>query len=110
MQTDSRTSCLNHIQRLCEIGPRPLGSKENQRATDYIQGVLEACGLEIESQAFPCPLWEEIGTKLQVGEEYLTAVANTFSPPCDVTASTVAVGTMAELESAKMTGPAWSRA
>jgi Iap family predicted aminopeptidase len=104
MPTEPKTSCLDHVRRLCAIGPRPLGSKENQRAAAYLQGVLEACGLEIESQEFPCPLWEELGTTLTVGEEKLTAVANSFSPPCDVTASTVAVGTMAELETAQLRG------
>jgi aminopeptidase YwaD len=104
VQTDPETRCLYHLQNLCAIGPRPLGSAENQRAADYLQGVLEACGLEVESQPFPCPLWEEVDTQLTVGQERLSAVANAFSPSCDVTAIPVAMGTMAELVSAELAG------
>jgi len=104
MHTDSKSSCLKHIQRLCDIGPRPLGSEENQKAAAYIQDVLEACGLETKSQMFPCPLWEALGTTLSVGTEPVSVTANAFSPPCNVSASMVAVGTLAELESATLRG------
>jgi aminopeptidase YwaD len=104
MPKGSPNNCLKHLRRLCEIGPRPLGSKENQLAADYIRGVLKNCGLGMESQEFPCPLWEEIRTELQAGQEKIMAVANSFSPPCDIIAPLVAVGSMAELESASLAG------
>ncbi|MDY6877671.1 MAG: M28 family peptidase [Chloroflexota bacterium] len=96
---------MRHLEHLCvEIGPRPVGSKENQAAADYIQRVFEANGLEVEVQEFPCPLWKDKETRLELGGERLIAAANAFSPPCDVTAPPVAVGTVAELEAAILSG------
>jgi len=105
MAADLETRLMGHLEHLCvEIGPRPVGSIANQEAAGYIRRVLEASGLEVEMQEFPCPLWEEIDTHLQVGEEKLIAAANTFSPPCDATAPAVVMGTVAELEAAELRG------
>ncbi len=50
------TKAMSHLRRLCvEIGPRPIGSKGNQAAANYIQSVFEARGLDVEMQEFPCP-------------------------------------------------------
>jgi aminopeptidase YwaD len=103
MTANLETKLMDHLRRLCiEIGPRPIGSKQNQAAAAYIQSSLEACGLAVERQEFPCPLWKEIYTQLEVDGQRLVAVANHFSPPCDVTAPAVAMGTMAELEAAAL--------
>ena len=97
------TAAMKHLEHLCvEIGPRPVGSKENQAAADYIRRAFEAIGLEVEMQEFLCPLWEEIETQLEVGGEKLPAFANTWSPSCDVVATAVALGTVAELEAAEL--------
>jgi len=96
---------MKHLEHLCiEIGPRPVGSKGNQAAADYIRGVFEANGLEVEAQVFPCPAWEEEETRLELDGGRLDAAANAFSPPCDVTAPAVVVGTEAELETAELAG------
>jgi len=94
---------MKHLERLCVgIGPRPVGSKGNQAAADYIRRAFEATGLEVEMQEFLCPLWEKIETQLEVGGEKLPAFANTWSPSCDVVAPAVALGTVAELEAAEL--------
>jgi Iap family predicted aminopeptidase len=96
---------MKHLEHLCiEIGPRPVGSGGNQAAADYIRNVFEASGLEVDAQAFPCPAWEEEETRLELDGGRLDAAANAFSPPCDVTASAVVVGTEAELEAAELAG------
>jgi Iap family predicted aminopeptidase len=96
---------MRHLERLCvEIGPRPIGSKGNHVAADYIQNVFQAAGLDVERQEFPCPDWEHEETRLEVDGHRLGAAANWFSPPCDITASSVALGTIAELEAADLTG------
>lgn len=98
-------SVMEHLEYLAtEIGPRPLGSRANQAAADYVQGALDAAGLEVERQEFACPHWEEGSTLLEVAGESLAAMANTWSPPCDVVAATVALGTPAELAAAELTG------
>ena len=87
------TRAVEHLERLCEkIGPRPIGSKGNQAAANYIQSAFEACGLEVELQEFSCPAWEERETHLDLDGEDLNVAANAFSSPGDVTAPTVAVG------------------
>ncbi len=99
------TAAMKHLEHLCiEIGPRPVGSVENQAAADYIWNVFAASGLEVEAQAFPCPAWEEEETCLELDGRRLDAAANAFSPPCDVTAPAVVVGTEAELEAAQLAG------
>lgn len=100
---DVETEVMRHLERLCvEIGPRPIGSKGNQAAASYIQSAFEACGLEVELQEFSCPAWEERETHLDLDGEDLNVVANAFSLPCDVTAPTVAVGTVVELEACEL--------
>jgi aminopeptidase YwaD len=101
--SDVEATVMRHLEHLCvKIGSRPVGSKENQQAASYIQQVFEACGLEVARQEFPCPLWKEIDTQLDVGGERLHAVANTFSPPCDITLPAVGIGTVAELAAAEL--------
>lgn len=41
-----------HVKALCEIGPRPVGSKENARAAEYIARTLERYGWHVETQSF----------------------------------------------------------
>jgi aminopeptidase YwaD len=98
-------SAMRHLARLCvEIGPRPVGSRENQAAAEAIRSAFEACALDVEMQGFACPLWEEASTRLEAGGESLTAAANSFSAPCDVTAPALALGTLDELKAADLEG------
>jgi aminopeptidase YwaD len=97
------TVALEHVRRLSvEIGPRPVGSAANHAAADYIESVFRAIGLTVERQEFACPDWEHEATRLELDGESRVAAANTFSPPCDVTAPAVAIGTVAELEAADL--------
>jgi aminopeptidase YwaD len=101
----SAQETLRHLERLaCEIGSRTIGSSENHSAAEYIAGVFRSVGLSVEFQDFACPDWKAEFTSLESGGELLEAAANTFSPACDVTARTVAVGTLDELESADIHG------
>ena len=96
---------MEHLHRLCvEIGPRPSGSPGNQAAAEYIQSVFQGCGLEVEMQEFACPAWEELSTSLELNGNRLAAAANAYSPPCNVAAPLVPVGTVAELEAARLDG------
>jgi Iap family predicted aminopeptidase len=96
---------MDHLKHLCSvIGPRPIGSTANQEAAGYIQRVFEDLGLEVETQDLPCPAWEHSGTHLSLGGEALETGANPFSPPCDLAAPYLAIGTEAELETADLSG------
>ncbi|GAB4533139.1 MAG: hypothetical protein Kow0063_14660 [Anaerolineae bacterium] len=105
MPTDLESRLVRHLRKLCvDIGPRPIGSPGNHAAAGYIQEVFQAAGLEVETQRFGCPAWEDGGTSLALDGEPVEAAANAFSPPCDVTAPGVSVGTVAGLEAADLAG------
>ena len=94
---------LEHVKYLAvEIGSRPIGSPANQAAADYIEGVFRRYGLSVERQEIPCPEWVAEQTSLELNGEPLEASANTFSPSCDMTAETIPVCTLAELEAAEI--------
>ena len=96
---------LEHVKHLSvHIGSRPIGSTANLAAADYISDVFRRAGLTLEKQEFSCPDWIEEHSSLELNGELLEAFANTFSPPCNISASTNPIGTLAELESALMTG------
>lgn len=98
-------SIMQHLHRLAvDIGERPIGSAANHHATQYVEQILRNVGLEVEEQRFDCPHWEAVATELHLGDQPVNAVANMFSPSCDVTAPTVMVGTLAELEQADLAG------
>lgn len=101
---DIPSRVTNHLKRICEPGSRPIGSAANHRVAAYIQEVFLTCGLVVHEQEFACPHWQLTRTELVVNGKLLQAEANTFSPPCDVTAPCVPVGTTQELESAVLTG------
>jgi aminopeptidase YwaD len=96
---------LRHLEHLCtEVGPRPVGSPANHAAATYVQKAFEDLDLWVEVQAFPCPLWEEAETLLEVNGDRLAVMANPWSPSCDVRAPAVALGTLAELQAAELAG------
>lgn len=96
---------LKHVERLAvHIGSRPIGSAANRTAADYLTGVFEGSGLSVEKQEIPCPDWVAEHTSLEFNGEQLEASANTFSPSCNISAETIPVCTLAELELESITG------
>ena len=56
-----------HLRKLVEeIGPRPMGSREDKLAMDYIEAHLRRCGCEVEYQEFACPCWQDGSTSLTI--------------------------------------------
>ena len=96
---------LEHVEHLAvHIGSRPIGSPTNLAAADYIDDVFKRSGLSVERQEIPCPNWEAEQTFLELMGEPLEAFANTFSPACDISGETLPVCTLAELETAEISG------
>lgn len=96
---------VRHVKKLStEIGARPGGSPANWAAAHYIESVFRQCGMAVEMQDFACPTWEELGAWLCFDNTALTVAANAFSPSCLVTAPTLLVGSLAELETADLCG------
>lgn len=95
---------IQHVRKLAEeIGNRLIGTPGNQAAADYITSTFQQAGLTVEFQPFPCPNWTEESTALELNGEALEAYANTFSPSCDISAPTIAIGTVEALEAAEIT-------
>ena len=96
---------MSHLKHLAaDIGPRPSGSQGNHAAAAYIGDVFRGAGLQVEEQRYECPAWQDQETCLELAGERLEAAANVFSPPCDVSAPALAIGTVAELEAAELRG------
>jgi aminopeptidase YwaD len=83
---------------------RPPGSAANHAAAEYIAGALAGLGYEVEEQRFDCVDWRLDGVELWMGDGPLPVTVNPYSPPCDATATTVAAGSVAELEAASLAG------
>jgi len=98
-------SALDHVEQLAvRIGSRPIGSTANLAAADYIGEVFKQNGLFVDRQQISCPAWFADHTSLELNGEALEASANTFSPSCNISASTIPVCTSAELELASFSG------
>ncbi len=96
---------LEHVNHLAvQIGSRLIGSTANHAADQYISGIFQQCGLSVERQEIPCPDWVAEQTSLELDGEMLEASANTFSPSCTISAATIPVCTLAELELAQVSG------
>jgi hypothetical protein len=105
--TDLKASIAAHVDMLSrEIGarvhPRSAGC---HAAEDYIATQMERFGLEVERQSFPCPVWscDRSGGNEGRGQA-IEALANPYSPSCDVMAMAIPAATLAELENAEITG------
>lgn len=99
------TSVIKHLSFFVEsIGPRPIGSTGYHRAAEYIRAAFRQSGLQVEELQYDFIDWQHERTVLESSGERLAAAANVFSPACDVTAPTMAIGTTAQLEAAEIAG------
>ncbi len=99
------STLMKHVRFLSEtVGPRPVGSAAFHRAADYVRAAFDSAGLRVEELQHEIVDWQHNETILEVGGARLTARANVYSPPCDVTAPLLAVCSPAELEAADIGG------
>lgn len=93
-----------HLRQLAvTIGPRMIGTLGNLKATDYLEDEFRRTNLTVTRQAYPCPAWQVEHCRLQLGDVALDAVANTYSPSCQITAPLAIVRTLAELSTVDTT-------
>ena len=93
------------LKELCvNIGERPLGSSNNQRAQAYIGSLFQKHGYEVEYQGFDCMDWKGHDISLRIGEQSVPTVISPYSLHCDVKAESVSVGSIAELEACDIKG------
>ena len=98
-------AALDHVRYLSvDLPTRTLGSAGHRAAADYITAHFAGAGLAVERQEMSVPDWEELSTSLELDGQSLEAYANAFSPSAEVAAPTIALGTLAELRAADLTG------
>lgn len=101
----TRNRIVEHLEKLSRtIGARPGGTPANAQAAHYIEAALRAAGASVERIEFACPEWSAGETILEVAGRRLEVAANTFSPPCDVTAPLEVVATLEQLRAANLAG------
>jgi aminopeptidase YwaD len=93
------------LKELCvNIGERPVGSSNNQKAQAYIGSMFREHGCEVEYQGFDCMDWTGREISLRVGDRSVPAAISPYSLPCEVTAEAVRVGNIHELEAGEIAG------
>jgi len=94
-----RKQLQKHLNELVvKIGPRVMGSREDQAAIDYIVGLLDKWNVKTRLHEFQSPCWQHEKTSLRIAgtSRDLTAHACQYSEPCDL------VGEVVHLESLNM--------
>lgn len=87
-----------------ELKARPIGSRSNHLAGEYIERVFTEAGYTVETQSFECPTWDLCDVTVCHNGQQLRATANAFSAPCNVTATFEWLCTIEELEAADIRG------
>jgi aminopeptidase YwaD len=94
---------MSYLEKLVvEIGPRLIGSPANQAAADFMRDTFRAADLHVEEQYYPCTSWEHRSTRFEADGVPYQAIANVFSPACDVKGELVPLCTIAQLEAAEI--------
>jgi aminopeptidase YwaD len=71
-----------YLKTICEeIGARPTGSLENQRAVSYLAMCLREYGFEVVLDSFNCMDWVNEGAVLKLGDEAVEVLASDYSAP-----------------------------
>jgi len=94
-----------HLETICEeIGARPTGSLENQRAVSYTAMCLREYGFEVVLDSFDCMDWVNEGAVLKLGDEAVEVLASDYSAPCNLVADYVSIGSVEALKEANLEG------
>ena len=98
---------MAHLRELVEqIGPRPMGSREDRLAMDTIEEHLRAYGHEVDYHEFACPCWQDRCTSLSIlsTSESVPAQASQFTSPCDIAGEIVPLSSLAEVNDVPVAG------
>ncbi len=96
---------LKHLRELAvNIGRRPTGSWNNQRAAAYLVDQLTASNLEVAQQPFPCLDWHRGEAVLVAPETKIPLRSADYSGPCDAKGPLVSIGTLTALQESCLRG------
>ncbi|MDL2239555.1 M28 family peptidase [Bacteroidales bacterium OttesenSCG-928-K03] len=92
-----------HLQVLCsEIGERRVGSKQNRKATDYAQKVLENFGWQTETTELSVIDWTTDGATLTCNGQSFEVFSSHYSFGCSAKGELLAIDTISKLEQAEI--------
>ncbi len=105
MEHKTLVSSMDHLRFFCEtVGPRPLASEQFHEAAKYVRQHFLDAGLLVDEIQFDCVKWTHNESILTLNGESLPVTGNMYSPGCDISAPTIALFTLAELEKTDVTG------
>jgi aminopeptidase YwaD len=88
-----------YLEHLCkDYNGRPVGSKSNIEASEFISGIFASTGGKVEKQNFACFNWEASGVKLSLGNTAIKAFPSPFSLSCNAEAPFSVLTSLADLE------------
>ncbi|MBD3344631.1 MAG: M28 family peptidase [Chitinivibrionales bacterium] len=90
---------------LCTItAPRPVGSKCNQEAGEYIETILLQSSFNVSRQTFNCLDWISEGAELVIDGLSFEVQPSPYSLGCEISAELIVVSTVEELENSNIEG------
>ena len=106
-QAEGKRFIKSHLRELSTvIGPRPVGSLNNQAAQQYIDSQFRRMGLPVETQAFDCIHWEAGHINLNLNHKKIPAMASPYSLPADFSGKYEIARTLEELQQLELTNKA----
>lgn len=87
-----------------DIGPRPAGSQENRKVTQYVGNILETSTFAVEYQEFECIDWIKGTASLSAGRTTFHLAPSEYSLPCTITAECRTISSLDELLKADLQG------
>ena len=89
----------NHLDFLVnKIGPRPVGSLNNQKTQTYLADLFRRYGLIVSEPAFDCIDWRGDEVELTISSKTIKASISPLSMPCEIEAEMVFAENISELE------------
>ena len=115
MSTFLQRKAATYLYRLCADIPAPwpagavqggrrVGSEGNHVATDLFAAAVASFGFDTQSPPFDCVDWSNDGADLTISGTPFEAFPSPYSLGCDVHAPLVVISTLAELETADLSG------
>ena len=80
------------------FGERPIGSENNQRATDFVAEEAVRAGFRVQRLPFMCTYWQKGASRAERGGMGVEVCAGPYSPALDTTGEIAEAGTLDELK------------
>ena len=93
-----------HLDFLCRLPTRQVGSRGNQDAAAYIAEAFRSLGYRVGTPEFTCIDWSHEGAACGIGGESFAVEPSPYSLGCDVTGRLLPVGSRSELAAIRSGG------